>query len=60
MRTTDPEPAPWQPLGERVTKAPAAPPELLKSKPQGPSGIVIDENGRRSTTTHPHSEELKP
>ncbi len=57
MRTTDPEPAPWQPLGERVAKAPPATPELLKPKPVGPSGIVIDENGRRSTTTHPHLDE---
>lgn len=63
MRSTDPEPAPWQPLGERVPKAPAPAPELrrrpaLKPGPQGPSGIVIDENGRRSTTTHP--KEPKP
>lgn len=53
MRSTDPEPDPWQPLGERVPKAPPAPPELLKPKPEGPYGIVIDESGRRRTTTHP-------
>jgi hypothetical protein len=50
MRTTDPEPERFKGLGERVTKpapAPAAPP-----KPQGKSGIVTDEKGRMSTTTH--------
>ena len=51
MRTNDdPFPQPMKPLGEKVTKpapAPASP-----SKPQGKSGIVTDEKGRMSTTTH--------
>lgn len=51
-RTTDdlhPD-GPWRPLGETVVKAPPPKPE---PKPQGPSGIVIDEHGMRRTTTHP-------
>lgn len=53
MRSTDPDPVAGNPvLGERVAKAPASTSELLKPKPEGPSGIVIDDNGRRSTTTH--------
>jgi hypothetical protein len=50
MRTTDPDPLPFQPLGAKVTKPePAAKPQA----PQGPSGIVTDEHGRMSTTDHP-------
>lgn len=49
MRTTDPEPRPFQPLGEKVQRAPAPPPS---PKPQGSSGIVTDKDGRMKTTNH--------
>jgi hypothetical protein len=49
MRTTDPDPKPFGPLGERVQRpAPAAPAQ----KPQGPAGILTDSDGRMRTTTH--------
>ena len=53
MRNTDPDPQPFRPLGEKVVRpsAPAPAPQ----KPQGPSGIVYDKDGRPSTTSHkPH------
>lgn len=57
MRSTDPDPGPWQPLGERIPKAPPPSSKLLTPKPQGPYGIVV-EDGKMRTTTLP--EELKP
>lgn len=50
MRTTDPDPQPFRPLGERVVKAPLPPPPA--PKPVGPAGIVQDAQGRMSTTSH--------
>lgn len=51
MRTTDDlNPERFQPLGEKVAR-PAPPPPA--QKPQGPSGIVTDAEGRLRTTTHP-------
>lgn len=51
MRTPDdPIQDEFKPLGHAVPKTSPAKPE---PKPEGPSGIVIDENGRWSTTTHP-------
>ncbi len=52
MRSTDEmnSESPFKPFGEKVVKpVPASP----KPKPEGPSGIVVDENGMRRTTTHP-------
>ena len=49
MRTTDPEPTPFRPLGEKVTpKTPPAPPP----KPNE-HGIVTDKDGRMSTNLPP-------
>lgn len=49
MRTTDPDPVARPILGEKVVKSPTPAPVL---KPQGPSGIVTDKDGRISTTSH--------
>ncbi len=51
MRTTDDlNPERFKGFGEKVTKpAPAPTPQ----KPQGPSGIVSDPDGRIRTTSHP-------
>lgn len=49
MRTTDPDPTPFRPLGERVVKEkPAAP----APKPEGKSGLVTDADGKMRTTSH--------
>lgn len=49
MKTTDPDPEPFQPLGPKVEKpAPASAPS---PKPQGPSGIV-SVDGKLKTTSH--------
>ena len=52
MRSTDPDPQPMRPLGERVTPQPPNSPPT-SPKPTGPSGIVTDKDGRLRTTTHP-------
>jgi hypothetical protein len=53
MRTTDPDPVPFKPLGEKVEKARPAPPVL--NQPVGKSGIVTDADGKIRTTSHrPH------
>lgn len=49
MKTTDPDPEPFVPLGPKVEKPAPAP--TPAPKPQGPSGIV-SENGMLKTTTH--------
>lgn len=49
MRTTDPEPERFKGLGEKVAKPTPAPPP---TRPQGPSGLVTDKDGRMSTTNH--------
>lgn len=52
MRTTDPEPRPLGPLGEKLTpKTPSTSAPL--QRPAGPSGIVTDSSGKLRTTTHP-------
>lgn len=50
MRTTDHEPERFKGFGEKVVKPAAAP--IPAAKPQGPSGIVYDKDGRPSTTSH--------
>jgi hypothetical protein len=50
-RTTDPDPEPARPLGERVPK-PAKPEPGDRTAPAGPSGIVIGPDGRYRTTTY--------
>ncbi len=50
-RTTDDlNQEPFRPWGDKVTPPAAPKPE---PKPEGPSGIVVGEDGRRRTTTHP-------
>lgn len=51
-RTTDPDPEPWRPLGEKVDRRAPQPPKPW-TKPQGEYGIVQDENGRFRTTKQP-------
>lgn len=51
MRTTDPDPTPFRPLGEKVTK-PAPAPASSSPAPRGPSGLVTDADGRIRTTEH--------
>lgn len=51
MRTTDPDPRPFQPLGEKVPRpAPAAPKPV--PVPGAASGIVKGPDGRMQTTKH--------
>jgi hypothetical protein len=47
MRTTDPEPQPYRPLGEKVTKPSASPPTSMP-KPNE-RGVVTDADGRMHT-----------
>jgi hypothetical protein len=51
MRNTDPDPAPFQPLGEKVA-APPPPPADPKLIPGAASGIVIGPDGKMQTTKH--------
>jgi hypothetical protein len=53
MRTTDPDPKPFKPLGEKVVKAEKPRP---MPKPEGPSGVIVDpKTGMMQTTSHkPH------
>jgi hypothetical protein len=51
MRSTDPDPQPFKPLGERATRQPTTSPPT-SPKPTGPSGIVVGPDGRMKTTTH--------
>lgn len=52
MRSTDPDPKPFGPLGERVQRPTQAPAATPAQKPQGPAGILTDSDGRMRTTTH--------
>lgn len=51
MRTNEPDPQPWRPLGEKVTP-PAPPPPPSKPVPGATSGIVTGPDGRMQTTRH--------
>lgn len=53
MRTTDPDPKPFKPLGEKVIKPFSPPAPAPTTKPQGSYGVVTDADGRMKTTKHP-------
>jgi hypothetical protein len=55
MRTTDPEPQPIRPLGEKVTKPASAPIPSDKPLSGAASGIVVGPDGRLRTTAHEHT-----
>jgi hypothetical protein len=55
MRTTDPEPRPMGPLGEKVARPAPAPATRDKAVSGAASGIVQGVDGRLRTTTHEHS-----
>jgi len=49
MRTTDPDPAPFKPLGEKVTPpAPPTPPEW-RQKPGAAEGVQENRDGKLRT-----------
>lgn len=54
MRTTDPDPVPFKPLGERVPRQVVkdAPPPP-KDTPRGPYGVVVGPDGMYRTTKEP-------
>lgn len=53
MRTNEPtESQPWRPLGEKVQKPTPAPQPKPAPMGTGPSGIVVDKDGRMKTTNH--------
>lgn len=50
MRTTDPDPQPFRPLGEKVTKpAPAPASPLWKPVPGAAKGVEVGPDGRLRT-----------
>lgn len=50
MRSTDPDPVPQRPLGEKVTRpAPAPTQPEWKQKPGAAEGVQEDRNGRLRT-----------
>lgn len=52
MRSTDPEPRPFGPLGEKVTPKTTPKPEPTQT-PVGPYGIVTGSDGKMRTTKEP-------
>lgn len=52
MRTTDPEPRPCIPVGEKVTPPTPSKPEPTQT-PRGDYGIVTGPDGRLRTTKEP-------
>ena len=48
MRTTDPTPQPFRPLGERVKPVPTLPAEPI-ARPTGTPGVVEGADGRLRT-----------